>query len=84
MPFSLYLRLTEHPSGVSVKPGGGDVEEAADPVPGSKVLPASIVDTLFALLDVNDDGRLNQEEFMTLMKRQTAIPDPVSLSASRL
>ncbi|CAM9751399.1 unnamed protein product [Scytosiphon promiscuus] len=63
-------------AGVSPKGGSGDVEKEAALLPGSKVLPASIVDTLFALLDVNDDGRLNQEEFMTLMKRQTAIPDP--------
>lgn len=61
--------------------GGGDaaLEEAALPAPpaGGKVLTAGIVDVLFALLDVNGDGHLDQEEFMTLMKRQSAVPDPV-------
>lgn len=46
--------------------------------PGGRVLTTGIVDVLFALLDVNGDGRLDQEEFMTLMKRQSAVPDPVS------
>lgn len=40
-------------------------------------MPAGIVDTLFVLLDVDGDGRLDQSEFMTLMKRQSAVPDPV-------
>lgn len=44
---------------------------------GSEVLSPGIVDTLFALLDVDSNGRLDQNEFMTLMKRQSAVPDPV-------
>ena len=47
------------------------------PPAGDKVLTAGIVEVLFALLDVNGDGHLDQEEFMTLMKRQSAVPDPV-------
>ena len=42
-----------------------------------EVMSPGIVDTLFALLDVNSNGRLDQNEFMTLMKRQSAVPDPV-------
>eukprot|EP00904_Undaria_pinnatifida_P007329 jgi/Undpi1/3726/HiC_scaffold_16.g07095.m1 len=41
-----------------------------------EVMSPGIVDTLFALLDVNSNGRLDQNEFMTLMKRQSAVPDP--------
>lgn len=41
------------------------------------VLSPVVLDTLFALLDTNDDGRLDQDEFMKLMTRQTAVPDPV-------
>eukprot|EP00752_Nemacystus_decipiens_P009247 g8260.t1 len=56
---------------------GGALEKALPPLPaGDKVLTAGIVDVLFALLDVNGDGYLDQEEFMTLMKRQSAVPDP--------
>eukprot|EP00903_Cladosiphon_okamuranus_P016220 g14967.t1 len=57
--------------------GDGALEKALPPTQaGGKVLTPGIVDVLFALLDVNGDGRLDQEEFMTLMKRQSAIPDP--------
>lgn len=42
------------------------------------VISAGIVDALFTLLDINGDGLLDQNEFMTLMKRQSAVPDPVS------
>lgn len=57
---------------------GGVLEKALPPPPaGDKVLTAGIVEVLFALLDVNGDGHLDQEEFMTLMKRQSAVPDPV-------
>lgn len=56
----------------------GALEKPLPPIQaGDKVLTAGIVDVLFALLDVNGDGRLDQEEFMTLMKRQSAVPDPV-------
>lgn len=53
------------------------MEKLAPPAFVSKELPAGIVDVLFVLLDVDGDGCLDQEEFMTLMKRQSAIPDPV-------
>lgn len=46
---------------------------------GGEVLSPGIVDTLFALLDVDSNGRLDQNEFMTLMKRQSAVPDPVRI-----
>ncbi|CAM9263019.1 unnamed protein product [Pylaiella littoralis] len=67
-------------SGKETSKVGGDgvyIKEMAPPTsPVTKELPAGIVDVLFVLLDVNGDGCLDQEEFMTLMKRQSAIPDP--------
>lgn len=48
---------------------GGEKEEA---------ISSEIVDALFVLLDTNNNGRVDQAEFMTLMKRQSAVPDPVS------
>ncbi|CAB1113275.1 unnamed protein product [Ectocarpus sp. CCAP 1310/34] len=59
--------------------GGGEVEDTGGSAVawgGTHALPSGIVDTLFALLDVDGDGRLDQSEFMTLMERQSAIPDP--------
>lgn len=58
------------------------MEKLAPPALVSKELPAGIVDVLFVLLDVDGDGCLDQEEFMALMKRQSAIPDPVRLGLS--
>lgn len=42
------------------------------------MLSPGVVEVLFALLDADGDGRLDQKEFMRLMKRQATVPDPVS------
>ena len=57
--------------------GGGGGRMGRRQGQGAEVLSPGIVDTLFALLDVDSNGRLDQNEFMTLMKRQSAVPDPV-------
>ncbi|CAN0327356.1 unnamed protein product [Ectocarpus sp. 12 AP-2014] len=66
-------------SRANTKGGGGEVEDTGGSAVawgGTQALPSGIVDTLFVLLDVDGDGRLDQSEFMTLMERQSAIPDP--------
>lgn len=51
--------------------------KATEAVKDENVLSPGVLDTLFVLLDTNKNGRLEQNEFMKLMKRQAAIPDPV-------
>lgn len=54
-----------------------DQINASKAVKHENVLSPGVLDTLFVLLDTNNNGRLEQDEFMKLMKRQAAIPDPV-------
>ena len=65
-------KVPEKGEGGVISGGGGRDGDEGD------VLSPGIVDALFALLDLDGDGRLDQNEFMTLMKRQSAVPDQVS------